>query len=865
MELALYVRVSTSRQQQTQTIEQQIDHLQAHVATQPDWHLAEEHIYRDDGYSGAKLNRPGLDRLRERAAMAAFERVLITAPDRLARNYVHQMLLIDELTQRGCQVEFLDRPMSDDPHDQLLLQIRGAVAEYERNLIADRMRRGRQAKLRSGQLLPWTRAPYGYLLDPERPRDPTRLRLDPVNVAVVEQIFAWYTDLQEPATLYRVAKRLSEQQIPTPTGGCRWNVATIRGMLRDPAYAGTAYSGRTQPAPARRRKSALHPVGAGESTQPAPQEEWIAIAVPAIVSQETFALAQERLDRNKQTARRNNTAHDYLLRGLVSCGLCHLSCMGRSLQPGYAYYVCRGRSDALRVAKEERCTARYAPALLLDDLVWQDLCRVITEPALITHELERAQLGEWLPQALQARRRTLQEALAHLDRQQARLLEVYLAEIIGRDEFERKRQEVDQTQSGLRQQLRHLEAQAHKQVDVMAAAAGIEAFCRRIQPTLEQLTFTQRRQLVELLIDRVIVSDEKVEIRYVLPTGPVGESTPFCHLRKDYFHRPAAALRPPRQRRRTARLIRDQVQVRPLRLVHADACQTNMAQVRTVDAGASDIVANAVRQPVMQLPAQGVHPLPLPRHHHLVIARQGAVPAQPLTNQVVGQHAGGIPAIEDHVLAVQAVGQGFGHQVTGQHQFGLIAPLGCLLLRAPQAEAQGDPHGAAAGEQDYDIDGVDVASLGRTPQAFGPGQGLAGRFGHDDIIDNPHGRAECPRCRSQTGHQQGWQAALAQQTGQAVVTDAGQRAGRPGTGRPTLDQQHGGNVVGQGQVAPGGDHLGDGQGRQGGVDGGARLAHPGTTPAVRTDASYGRLLQGGLPCPIRSQHPYRTRWRLPAL
>jgi hypothetical protein len=126
MEVALYVRVSTTRQQQTQTIEQQIARLREHLATHPDWHLGEEHIYRDDGYSGGKLNRPGLDRLRDRAAMAGFERILITAPDRLARNYVHQMLLIDELAQWGCQVEFLERPMSQDPHDQLLLQIRGA-------------------------------------------------------------------------------------------------------------------------------------------------------------------------------------------------------------------------------------------------------------------------------------------------------------------------------------------------------------------------------------------------------------------------------------------------------------------------------------------------------------------------------------------------------------------------------------------------------------------------------------------------------------------------------------------------------------------------------------------------------------------
>ena len=159
MEVALYARVSTTRPQQPQTIEQQLSRLRAYVATHPDWSVADEHIYRDDGYSGAPLKRPGLERLRDRGAMAAVAWVLITAPDRFARNYVPQMLLVDELTQRGCRVEFVERPMSDDPHDQLLLQIRSAVAEYERTLIAERMRRGRQAKLRSGQLLPGTRAP----------------------------------------------------------------------------------------------------------------------------------------------------------------------------------------------------------------------------------------------------------------------------------------------------------------------------------------------------------------------------------------------------------------------------------------------------------------------------------------------------------------------------------------------------------------------------------------------------------------------------------------------------------------------------------------------------------------------------------
>ena len=251
MNVALYTRVSTGRQQQNQTIEQQLKRLQTEVAKHPDWALPAEHIYRDDGYSGSSLNRPGLERLREQAAMAAFEKVLVTAPDRLARKYVHQVLLIDELGGLGCQVEFLERPMKDDdPHDQLLLQIRGAVAEYERNLIAERAqrapRRGRQAKLQSGTLLPWTWAPYGYILDAERPRDPSRVQIDPVKAEIVKQIFAWYIEPQNRVSLYWIAKKLSDDGIPTPRGNIRWNVATIRGILRNPSYTGTAYSGRTR-------------------------------------------------------------------------------------------------------------------------------------------------------------------------------------------------------------------------------------------------------------------------------------------------------------------------------------------------------------------------------------------------------------------------------------------------------------------------------------------------------------------------------------------------------------------------------------------------------------------------------------------
>ncbi|MGH3419334.1 MAG: recombinase family protein [Streptosporangiaceae bacterium] len=439
MRVAVYARVSTTRQTQAQTIEQQLDRLHAAVAERG-WGLAEQHVYRDDGYSGARLSRPGLDRLRDHAALAGLDVVLITAPDRLARNYVHQVLLIEELAARGCQVEFLDRPMSDDPHDQLLLQIRGAVAEYERTLITERMRRGRLARLRAGTLLPWTRPPFRYRLDPERPRDAAAVRTEPGEAVLVAQLFDWY--LEPQATVYEVASRLTSLGVATPAGKPRWNVASVRGMLRNPAYAGRVTANRTRVAPARGRKSALRPAGPGHSHAPRPEEDWIEVPVPPIVSQEIFAQVQAKLDANQQTAARN-TRHEYLLRALVSCGACRLSCTGRQAKAGYRYYLCRGRTDPLRAAEGRCCTARYIPAGQLDELVWADLCALLADPAQVARALARARGGAWLPQELQARQAAVRQALSQLERQQKRLLDAYLAEVIALPELQRKRQDLD--------------------------------------------------------------------------------------------------------------------------------------------------------------------------------------------------------------------------------------------------------------------------------------------------------------------------------------------------------------------------------------------------------------------------------------
>jgi len=538
MRMGVYARVSTSRQAQAQTIEQQLERLRAAVCERG-WVLDEEHVYRDDGYSGASLGRPGLDRLRDHAALADLDVVLVVAPERLARNYVHQVLLVDELARHGCRVEFLDRPMSQDPHDQLLLQIRGAVAEYERTLIAERMRRGRQARLRAGTLLPWTRAPFGYRVDPQRPGEVAGVRVEPDEAVLVAQLFDWY--LEAGVTLYRLAKRLTDLGIATPTGKPRWNVASVRGILRNPAYTGRAQTNRTRVAPARQRKAALLPVGPGQSHAPRPPEEWVTVAVPQIVSEETFAQVQAKLDANQQGAARN-TRHPYLLRALVSCGACRLSCTARTTQNGYNYYICVGRTDALRRAQGQRCTARYAPAAQLDELVWADLSALLTDPAQVAAALARARGGEWLPQELHARQRTIGQAIAQLERQQQRLLDAYLAEVVALGEFERKRGELERRRATLADQQHQLDAIAQQRLELGAVADGIERFCRTVRDGLATATFTQRRLLVELLIDRVVVTDGEVEIRYALPTAPEGPHPRFCQLRKDHLDWPPVGV-----------------------------------------------------------------------------------------------------------------------------------------------------------------------------------------------------------------------------------------------------------------------------------------------------------------------------------
>jgi site-specific DNA recombinase len=181
-----------------------------------------------------------------------------------------------------------------------------------------------------------------------------------------------------------------------------------------------------------------------------------------------------------------------------------------------------------------RCPARFIPATALDDLVWRDLCQLLETPEMIAQAMERARGGHWLPQERQARRANLVRGRAALEQQIERLTEAYLAGIVSLEEYKRRRRDAEARLAALAHQEQDLIADIERQSTTASLAAHADAFCQRVRCGLAEADFERRRALVELLIDRVIVTDSEVEIRYVFPTSSKGERQRFCRLRMDY-------------------------------------------------------------------------------------------------------------------------------------------------------------------------------------------------------------------------------------------------------------------------------------------------------------------------------------------
>jgi site-specific DNA recombinase len=223
MRVALYARVSTERQERFQTIDSQLAALRDWAAT-GGHEISDDVVFRDEGYSGSRLDRPGLDALRDAVRDGVVGIVAVLTPDRLARKYAYQVLLLEEFRRAGVEIVFLQHPISDDPNDQLLLQIQGAIAEYERAVLGERFRRGKLQKARDGHYQGGC-APYGYRYVPRQEAVPGHLVVDEKEAALVRTLYGWLID--ERTTIRQILKRLNAGPDVPRSGRHAWSPCLV--------------------------------------------------------------------------------------------------------------------------------------------------------------------------------------------------------------------------------------------------------------------------------------------------------------------------------------------------------------------------------------------------------------------------------------------------------------------------------------------------------------------------------------------------------------------------------------------------------------------------------------------------------------
>jgi site-specific DNA recombinase len=545
---ALYARVSSKRQAKDQTIGSQLAALRAHAADSR-LEVPEDWVFCDEGHSGATLVRPALEALRDLAAQGCIDVVLCYSPDRLARKFAYQALLIEELARCGTRVEFVNGPRGDSPEDQLLIQFQGMFAEYEKAQLMERYRRGKAYRARSGSVNVLSGAPFGYRYLRKTPQSAARYEVIEHEAVLVAELFRRYAS--DGATIADLARWLASQGVPTRTGKHRWDRSVIWGMLRNPAYAGTAVFGKTM---AVHEPAGLNRVARlqGRSTPRAiktvdrPREEWTQIAVPAIVDQDTFARVQQRLAGNKRFAARN-TKVPSLLQGLAACTACgygYYRTSTRTTNKKIYYYRCLG-SDDYRYEGGRVCHNQPVRADYLDQVVWDHITGLLADPALIRAEIDKRLEQARTSDPATSQRSRLEAALAKATVSISAMIEALAEQLITIDELRARMPHLRAREANLRGQIDALDAQAADREAYLKLADDIEGFLSRLRTSAGTARTEERQKVLRLLVKDVLIGPEKITIRHRIPvrdTNPAaGQRAPEPDTEGD--HRPGYLLR----------------------------------------------------------------------------------------------------------------------------------------------------------------------------------------------------------------------------------------------------------------------------------------------------------------------------------
>lgn len=523
VQVALYARVSSEQQAEAKTIDSQLAEIRTRIAADG-FVLTSVLEFVDEGYSGSTLVRPALERLRDVAAAGEMDRLYVHSPDRFARNYAYQVLLLEELTHQGVEVVFLNRPLGQTPEDQLLLQVQGVIAEYERAKFLERSRRGKRHAAQEGRVGILCHAPYGYrYVNKQEGGGEARFEIVFDEARMVQQVFAWVGEAR--CTISEVCRRLHQAGIRTQTGKEYWDHKTIWDMLKNPAYKGEAAFGKTRwtPVGPRLRAPRGRPAQSrrGYSGRDAPKDEWITIPVPALVDAALFDAVQAQLEENRQRARIPEKGSRYFLQGLLVCAKCGYAYCGRTNDAHNAYYRCAGAMNIPRQGFQRVCWNKELRMDQTDAAVWQEVCRLLEHP----DRLEQEYRQRLHPQHQPSEQESLEAQMGKFRRGIARLIDSYADGLIDKQEFEPRVTRMRERMQHLEDQLQHLKQESAVEAELHLILGRLETFAEKVKAGLHHADFQTQREITRTLVKRVEVDEQQIRVVFRVSSMPDSPSS----------------------------------------------------------------------------------------------------------------------------------------------------------------------------------------------------------------------------------------------------------------------------------------------------------------------------------------------------
>ncbi|OGM55400.1 hypothetical protein A3F62_04905 [Candidatus Woesebacteria bacterium RIFCSPHIGHO2_12_FULL_44_11] len=496
--VAAYCRVSTDRQKEEQTIEVQKRFIrewaEKNNAVITDWYL-------DDGWSGDLIARPELDRLREDVNKGIWEAIVFIDRDRLARNLPYQEYVIKELLEKDIKPIFINNPLADDAQTRVLQQFYGIVAEMERINIAERMRKGKIHKAKSGKLVGHT-APYGYRYIPKVGEIEGHFEVYEPEAEIVRMIFHWVAD--EGYSMRGVVRELYKRKIPSAKGKTRWVKSSVERLLNREDYIGTSYYNRRMAVvPKHPQKVNGYKKIKKSSRKLRPKEEWIAIPVLAIIDKELFEKTHKRLQEN-QIYNWRNKKYDYLLVNKIFCN-CGYRRIGDGVKDHH-YYRCTQK--IYKFPYTDKCIYKSGVnAEILDTVVWNKLVSLIAEKQLIKQQAERwkAKLDKTTTKSFGSQDR-LKIALEKLGDEEKRLLQAYTTNLINFEGFKKSAEEIKAKKELLQSEIIKLESRIP---DEEVSLDSFEDICESMFYALKYADAAKKREYIKNLIVSIYVGERR--------------------------------------------------------------------------------------------------------------------------------------------------------------------------------------------------------------------------------------------------------------------------------------------------------------------------------------------------------------------